>query len=140
VVLGGCSKRLLLTPTPNLPPTVRLTSGPVDTTEACRPRPGLSCYSLMFHWVGFDSDGRVAYYLYTLDPPDEGDTTWIQTTEKEKRFVFEVDSPSSGRDSLTLVHGFHVLVVKAVDDHGASSLPAFRAFFSWTTAPTVQIV
>lgn len=60
-LLCGCSKRLILLPTPNLLPTVRLTSEPIDTTEACHPRPGLSCYSLLLHWVGFDPDGKVAY-------------------------------------------------------------------------------
>src|SRR5262245_52787890 len=78
-LLAGCNKRLALTPTANRPPTVRITSGPVDTNEVCRPRPGISCYSIEMHWVGFDPDGRVAHYLYAIDPPDIGDTTWIAT-------------------------------------------------------------
>ena len=138
-LLGGCSKRLVLSPTPNMLPTVRLTSGPIDTTEVCHPRPGISCYSLMLHWVGFDPDGKVAYYRYVVDPPDQGDTTWIQTTEKEKRFTFESNTANGGRDSLTLLKGYHVIVVEAVDNHGAPGPSAYRAFFSWTTAPTVQI-
>ena len=140
VLLGGCSKRLVLSPTPNLSPTVRLTSGPVDTNEVCHPRPGISCYSLLIRWVGYDPDGRIAYYAYAVDPPDQGDTTWIQTREKEKRFVFEVERGSSRPDSLTLLRGYHVIVVRAVDNHGASSPPVFRAFFSWSTAPTIQLV
>src|ERR1044071_8250660 len=41
--------------------------------DVCHPRPGLSCYSLVMRWVGFDPDGRIAYYQYTIDPPDAGD-------------------------------------------------------------------
>lgn len=64
---------------------------------------------------------------------------WIQTTEKEKRFTFESNSANGGLDSLTLLKGYHVIVIEAVDNHGAPGPSAYRAFFSWTTAPTVQI-
>jgi len=139
VQLAGCSKHLVVAPNENQRPTVRISSGPIDTTEVCLPSPGLNCYSIMLHWIGYDPDGNIDYFAYAIDPPDAGDTSWVHTTEKEKRFSFTGDAQSRRPDSLSLLRGFHVIVVKAVDDHGLASEPSFRAFYAWTTAPTAQI-
>ncbi len=141
VALVGCGKgKLNPLATTNLLPIVRITAAPIDTNATCNPDPARSCYSLTLDWVGFDPDGRVDHYQYAVDPPDpdQGDTTWIRTTDNEKRLVF--NAPHLGPDSLlTLLRGFHTFVIAAVDNDGAVGPRTFRSFFSFTQAPTVNI-
>src|SRR5262249_38676854 len=48
---------------PDQPPTVTLTSGPVDTVSA--PQSWLVDIS----WTGSDPDGRIDHFEYAIDPP-----------------------------------------------------------------------
>src|SRR5437667_7332415 len=80
VLAFGCSKKLHLAPVQNQLPEVRLTSAPIDTS-------GRYYYSYTVDWVGFDPDGRVDHFLYTIDPqkiPPGQDTVWTSTKENEK--------------------------------------------------------
>src|SRR5439155_894299 len=63
VLAFGCSNKLVLPPVQNQLPEVRLTSAPIDTS-------GRYYYSYTVDWVGFDPDGPVDHYLYTIDPQD----------------------------------------------------------------------
>jgi hypothetical protein len=140
ILAASCSgKKLNPLQSPNILPVVRVTSSPIDTNAVCTPDPARSCYSLTLEWVGYDADGRVDHFLYAVDPPDEGDTTWIATTDNEKRLVFDAPSRSPRADSLTTLRGFHVFVIAAVDNEGSVGPRMNRAFFSFTTAPEVTI-
>jgi hypothetical protein len=116
----------------NQPPTVRITSAPRDTSAR-------NYYVITLNWIGFDPDGRVDHFLYSIDPPkDPGqDTLWTTTTNNTLTHSFPCplpDRPDSTRSS-----DFHVFVIKAVDNQGASSEPVARAFWSFTMAPTVEV-
>ena len=140
LLASGCSKDSNnLLQVANLFPEVRVTSAPIDTNAVCAPDAARSCYSLTLNWVGYDPDGRVDRFIYAVDPPDNADTTWITTTDNEKRLVFDAPSLSTRADFLTILRGYHVFVIAAVDNKGAVGPRVYRAFFSFTKAPTVTI-
>src|SRR4029453_2495458 len=44
-----------------------------------RPQPGDSVYfKVRLQWTASDTDGRVDYYIYAVDPPVSGDTVWTR--------------------------------------------------------------
>jgi hypothetical protein len=116
----------------NQPPSVRITSAPLDTTQ-------LNYYVITLNWIGFDPDGRVDHFLIAVDPPrDPGaDTLWETTTDNTITRSFACPLPD--RPDSTYSSDFHVFVIKAVDDHGALSPPVARAFWSYTQAPRVRV-
>ena len=64
---------------------------------------------------------------------------WVKTTENRKRFLFHSGDP----DSLGTPNnpgGFHVFVIKCVDDRGAESETLARSFFTYTVVPTVTFI
>ena len=132
---------------PNERPVVRITAAPIDSTEDCTPDPVRSCYSLTISWAGHDPDGRVDHYLYAIDPPSRAgsDTVWTRTDENEQRLLFRSGEVIGRRDSVTrnvffIARDFHVFVIKAVDDRGSVGPSTARAFFSFTQAPSVQLL
>jgi hypothetical protein len=120
----------------NLLPEVRVTAGPVDTTDPYH-------YAVTVNWVGYDADGRVDHFMYTIDPhllPAGADTEWVVTRENEKFLLFsatELDTTPTGD---LIGTDFHVFLIKAVDDRGAEGPFVERAFFSFTEAPSVRII
>jgi hypothetical protein len=125
---------------PNTPPTVKLTSGPLegDTTV----------YRIEFSWVGNDRDGTVQYYEFAVcdgnpfgfDPADTtGFDKWTRTHRTDSLFRFRADDYEKnvvisgskfGRYRKT-----HTFFIRAVDDRGGRSDPAYRSFTSRTLAP-----
>lgn len=93
-------------PPANEPPAVRITDGPIGTTDRT---------DVSFSWTASDPDGSVAYYLWGIDDPETPQRT--------------VDASASASG---LPPGEHVFYVRAVDDDGASSELASRRF---TVAP-----
>lgn len=118
----------------NQPPTVTLTQAPATTTQ-----PYFYAYEIF--WTGYDPDGAVDHYEYAVDPPTRAgqDTAWVRTIENRHTFLFS----STDADSLgtrTNPGGFHVFVIRAVDNLDARSPVVAQAFFSYTVAPTVKFV
>ena len=65
IAAWGCNKK----PTVpivggNQPPTVRITTAPLDTTQ-------LNYYVITLNWIGFDPDGRVDHFEFAIDPPKD---------------------------------------------------------------------
>src|SRR5262245_37311135 len=131
--LAGCSKQAPLPLGPNQRPTIEVTQAPASSTQ-----PFFYAYEL--RWAGFDVDGHVDHFRYTIDPPTapNSDTVWVKTTENRKSFLFHSDKVDTLTDQTA--EGFHTIVLEAVDDRGAFSAPVSRSFTSFTIAPTVQIV
>jgi hypothetical protein len=131
----GCGKKagihLLI---PNERPTVTLTSAPVDTRDT-------AFYAYRLSWSGDDPDGRVDHYVYAIDPK-AADTTWMSTTKNENTFFFRSMNPiPTGRpgDRTRSIEP-HTFVIKAIDNAGLGSVPTVRSFFSFTVAPTVNVI
>lgn len=108
---------------PNQAPTVALTSGPVQHST--------SSYSVPFYWSGFDTDGTVDSFLYTVDTVD---TTWTGTREHSASILF---TAATQADS-TIFTTWHTLYVEAVDNDGARSQPADITFNASTVAPSTS--
>ncbi len=148
----GCSKKSGDgTLKPNARPEVALTQAPIDTVQT-DPQTGERLqyfYAYKLQWSGHDPDGKVDYFLYAVDPPDRQqvaagqDTQWVRTTKNEQILFFRSSQRDprapSGRPTSS---DFHTFVIKAVDN-GKSPLqsePQSRVFFSYTVAPSVQII
>jgi hypothetical protein len=138
-LLSACSHKVVAPRVENQRPVVRLVSYPATPAERYD-------YAYTMHWVGFDPDGDVVGYLYTVDAPaptaerPEAETTWVSTQDHERQFSFTATAPESGltyRDARS--SDYHVFVIKAVDNKGLMSVPAVIAFNSETLAPTVSI-
>jgi hypothetical protein len=98
-------------------------------------------YAVRMQWFSFDSDGRVTHYVYSVDPPADGDTTWVRIERNEITIFFESRTPEDPLPISAPVASsdFHVFVIKAVDNEDMPSPPVFRAFTSYTVAPQSQI-
>ena len=127
----------------NRAPSIQLVSGPPEGAE--------TNYRIHFYWHGFDRDGEVRYFEYTItdneggafDPADTtGRQRWIRTTEYDGEFVFTADeiADTSSDDMITKFQRSHTFFVRAVDDRGlATPKPAYRSFTATTLSPTVDI-
>jgi hypothetical protein len=124
----------------NRRPGVLLTATPPegDTTR----------YDVEFHWTAWDYDGEVDYFIYSIDPPSSAgaDTDWIRTDNYSGQFTFTTPSYdiSTIDDFLDwkkpqVALGYHVFVLKAVDDRGAQSPFDYLAFNAGTICPRTTI-
>src|SRR5258706_10605133 len=86
ISLAACSKSPPLELGPNQRPTMEVTQAPVSATQ-----PFFYAYEL--RWAGFDVDGHIDHFRYTIDPPTQtvADTVWVSTTENRKSFLFRSD-------------------------------------------------
>jgi len=134
LLLASCGKQEIHgIHVPNEPPTVELSQVPVPADTA-----GTYVYELS--WAGFDPDGRIDRFHYSVDPPSAAgaETAWVATTANRATFVFHADSVGSG--GATRARGFHTVAVVAVDDAGARSAVATASFTATTIAPYVSIL
>ena len=127
----------------NRAPSVQLVSGPPEGSE--------TNYRIHFHWHGFDHDGDIRFFEYTVtdnhngafDPADTtGRGKWTRTIEYDKEFLFSADeiADTASSDMITQFKHSHTFFVRAVDDKGlASSKPAYRSFTATTLSPTADI-
>lgn len=122
---------------PDYRPQVELTA---------RPQPGDSVYfKVRLQWTGSDQDGRVDYYIYAVDPPLEGDTTWTRIDRNETTIFFKSSVPNKSQitppfpATPVTSQDYHVFAIKAVDNEGAFSPPVSVAFSSRTVAPVTTI-
>src|SRR5574339_122029 len=88
--LTGCAnKDIAGTLVPNQRPAVELTNAPVAPD---RSNPYFYAYKV--NWSGNDPDGRVAFYLFAVDPTPT-DTTWVRTERNEEIVFFRASQPDS---------------------------------------------
>ena len=129
----GCSRPSPLELLPNQRPTLEVTQAPVNADQPF-------FYGYELRWAGYDADGFVDHFRYTIDPPSApgAETTWVSTKDNRRSFLF----PANQVDTLTdqTAEGYHTIVLQAVDDRGGRSAPVSRSLTSFTIAPTVQIV
>lgn len=138
-LVSGCSEGVKGVFMQNERPTLDLTQAPVSTTDRY-------FYYYRMNWIGNDPDGRVDHYLYAKDPPTADqvlagrDTAWILTRKNEELLQFTASIPDTNAGAIVRASEPHVFVIKAIDDKGLASAVSSRAFFSYTTAPSVQIM
>jgi hypothetical protein len=134
VLLQGCSE-IRHTLVPNQPPSVRFTLAPISADPD---NPVFYAYRVF--WAGDDPDGRVDHFQYAIDPGSK-DTVWVNTPRSEEVLFFRSTKPEGIKnDPVPRAKDYHVLVLRAVDNQGALSAFKTRAFYSYTVAPSVEIV
>jgi len=120
---------------PNNPPGVKLTATPPDS--------GTAGYEIEFCWEGWDADGEVDHFIYSIDPPDmygSEDSVWTRTDAYCGSFLFDATDYDTLYDwrQPQIAKSWHVFAIKAVDDMGAVSDPDYVAFNAATIAPRSQ--
>src|SRR5262245_55168420 len=92
------------------------------------PQPGDSVsYPVRFTWFSYDSDGEVVKFRYAVDPPVEGETTWVETVDHVLELKFRSKTPSGTAPTGIVGTDYHVFAIEAVDDRGLTSLPKSEA-------------
>lgn len=144
VLFAGCSEGVFTgDPEDNDPPEIWLSSGPVqgDTTG----------YQVHFYWSGWDPDGEVQFYEFSIVEGDPigftpADTAgldkWTRTSVHDS--VFRVKADGNPRiweenTNYTRFDRTHTFFIRAVDLQGKRSVAADRSFTAWTLAPIVRI-
>ena len=129
---------------PNVPPTIKLTSGP--------PEGDTIAYTIRFSWVGNDRDGTVDHYEFAMcagnplgfNPADTtGLEKWTKTRRMDSVFKFRADEEDRnikyGTSYFTQYRKTHTFFVRSVDDRGGRSDPAYSSFTAQTLAPYAVI-
>jgi hypothetical protein len=92
-------------------------------------------FRIRFYWSGFDTDGEVVAFRWTVDPDTElvkHPGEWTRTTGKDTTLLFLVDPVQEVKR--------HVFMVVAEDNEGRfDPTPAVRYFSAKTTPPTSEI-
>ncbi len=135
----GCDRATTALFSPNTPPTLALTSGPVDTASVPQ------SWFVEIAWTATDPDGVIDRFEYALDPPTRmqafsllAETTWTSTRETRTTARFRASRPDLHRPGAAALD-FHTFVLRAIDDRGGVSPLAVRAFYASNVAPDVQI-
>jgi len=134
-VAPGCGRNLQNSlGLPNSPPEVHLESAPLATGDA-------EALTAHLTWTATDPDGRVDHYLVTTDLAALSRETegWSVTTERRRTLQVRRAVRGAAQPAGRAEPEFDVFAVRAVDDRGAVSKPASRAFFGENVAPTVRI-
>jgi len=143
--LTGCSTdELTGTKLTNTRPKVWLSIAPPEAATVD--------YRVHIYWYGFDPDGKISHYEFTVADNDTGtfdpgDTlvTWHSTTALDSVFVFTADliADSSSVDFESMnpyeFKRTHTFFLRAVDNEGAASEPVYRSFTARNLSPVVNI-
>jgi hypothetical protein len=129
--------------TENLPPKVWLSAAPPEGTA--------ETYVVHLYWGGWDPDGEIAYYEFSITDNEYGvfdpvDTTgadkWTRVYSNDSTFTFTADqlADSNAQSLVTRFQRSHTFFVRAVDTDGLPSVkPDYRSFTTWTLSPSVRI-
>jgi hypothetical protein len=125
-MIFGCGHRLQRIVTPDHPTTIRF-----DAPRVIENGPSGRTY--VVSWVADGGNGSIAAYACALDPasPDQVDASWDRVTARER--TLKLDRSNTPRQ------GFHLFVVRAIDDRGQLSPPNSIALAADNVPPLVQI-
>jgi hypothetical protein len=136
MTVSGCSKQGggIAALFPNQRPAVNMTATRLGA-------PDTSHYAYAIHWTGTDADGTIERYQYAIDPPTAygTDTLWVTTTAAGQDVYFRATEVGYDPVNGWRANGYHVFVLRALDDDGAASAVAWQVFYSYTIAPRVQV-
>ncbi len=145
LLCAGCSENVFIGGAgTNAPPTIQLVNGPLEQDVVG--------YKVEFSWLGEDRDGKVERYEFVVCNGDplgfhREDTTglerWTKTVRTDSVFKLAADQYDTtvtiGAGRYSRFKRTHTFFVRAVDDRGSRSEPAYRSFTTWTLAPGVNI-
>lgn len=131
-MLGACGRLDPITLLPNQPPTVEFTSAPAASST-------IGNYSYDLRWAGRDSDGRIEYFQYAIDPPGRPGTDTVWTTTRLNRHVFTFSADSLTAPGSTIARRYHTVVLRAFDDRGGASAPVWISFTASNILPSIKV-
>lgn len=145
LMLAGCSENVFIgADGANAPPTIQLVNGPVEQDTVG--------YTVELSWLGEDRDGRVERYEFVVVEGDPlgfnredtcGIDRWTKTARTDSVFKLLADhydtTVTIGASTYSRYERTHTFFIRAVDDRGSRSEPAYRSFTTWTLAPVVMI-
>src|SRR5262245_14431425 len=118
----------------NIPPTIEFTHAPISSSPE-----DPAFYAYRVFWSAHDPDGRVDHVEYCIDPGPR-DSVWVRSDRSEEVIFFTATQPEPGTSPTPRSLSPHVLAIRALDHQGAVSPVRTRAFYSWTVAPSVQVI
>ncbi len=139
--LLGCELTPMDVLVPNRAPSVSISASPI--------RDSTNIFIATFNWYASDQDGEVVLFRYAVDDTSTADA-WFETDDFELTLLFT--APDSAHvDSIYIAaatvpleryifNGAHTFFIKAVDDDGAESIPAYLSFTAETIAPETTIL
>jgi hypothetical protein len=147
-VLTGCGGKSGVL-APNQLPGVAITGGIVQVPPSRGIRDSVS-YSAEILWAGWDPDGVVDHYQYTIDVPadlldqvnDPEDTriAWRDTTVFRASFLFRtLEQDSLLGEPIARFRGDHTFYIRAVDDRGEVSRADYVSFTAVNFTPRTII-
>ncbi|MDZ4804394.1 MAG: hypothetical protein SGI90_06005 [Candidatus Eisenbacteria bacterium] len=133
----------------NQSPSVLITGGIVAIPPEKMERDSVN-YSVEILWTGWDADGIIDHYQYTVDVPDDLldkindplDTgiAWVDTTAFRASFLFRTDEQDSLLGTpIERFRGNHTFYVRAVDNEGGVSAADYIAFTATNITPKTTI-
>ena len=131
---AGCARSPVSALYPNQLPVVRLTAAPSPGTE--------TLFYVHLSWSAFDPDGQVERFVYAVDPPVGGDTTWATTIEHDLTLTLPATippDPLSPPGQRVLARDAHTFVIRAIDNQDGRSPVVARSFTSRTVCPETSI-
>jgi hypothetical protein len=137
---AGCAGDSTGVRVPNVPPSLRLTAGPIEDS--------LHVYRVTFHWTAEDPDGELVAYEHAIDGDTTAADTLVTTLEPFAALRFTADdfvdvvveNVGGVPTELYRFGRHHTFHVRAVDDAGARSPFVSAAFFAVTVAPSTRII
>lgn len=145
LLASGCASDEITGSDPsNRPPEVWLSIGP--------PEGSLVEFSVHLYWGGFDPDGNLSHFEYTITNDEDivfnpADTTgdWKSTDVTDSVFIFTADDiPDSSAIDFSHMKPYefvkpHTFFIRAVDEQGARSAPIYRSFTSKNLSPVISV-
>jgi len=146
LLLPGCSVDDITGTLPaNRPPEVWLSIAP--------PEGAAVDYFVHVYWGGFDPDGNISHYEWTItnneggafEPSDTIGDVWSRTEVKDSVFAFTADvledSSTVDFDEMRQYEFIrsHTFFIRSVDDRGAPSPVQYRSFTATNLSPVIDI-
>jgi hypothetical protein len=136
-------------PVGNQRPSVLITGGIVAIPPEQNQRDSVG-YAVEILWTGWDQDGIIDHYQYTVDVPDDlldqvdnaEDTgiAWVDTTAFRASFVFQTpEQDSLLGEPIERFRGDHTFYVRAVDNEGLVSKADYINFTATNVTPKTRI-
>ena len=134
LALGSCARSPVSALLPNQLPAVKLTAAPRPGSE--------TLFQVHLSWSAFDPDGQVERFIYAVDPPVAGDTTWSATIGHDLDLTLAAtipEDPLAPPGQRVLSRDMHTFAIRAIDNDDGRSPVVTRSFTARTVAPETFI-
>ncbi|MCH7549624.1 MAG: hypothetical protein IH969_08855, partial [Candidatus Krumholzibacteriota bacterium] len=152
VAVGAIASLAFLGCTTSEPGGVHVQNQPPRVWQASAPPEGSTDkYTIHLFWGGWDPDGEIAYYEFSItdngdgpfNPADTvGSDKWNRVSANDSVFTFSADElvDTNTTNTVSVFTRSHTFFVRSVDEEGLPSRePAYRSFTALTLSPRVNV-